>query len=139
MGKISFKLPDDFMKKIEQLGDKRGEIIENCLEAAGEVVEKKVKENLYNVLSPAERNGTLINSLGVTSPKIDRNGVYNVKIGFAPDRSDGKNNAMIASVLEYGTKDGRQPPRPFMKPAVRSVQKEAIETIIKTFEKEVKG
>lgn len=139
MAKISFKLPDDFMKKVEQLGERRGEIIEKCLTAAGEVVEKKVKENLYNVLSPQERNGTLINSLGVTSPKIDKNGVYNVKIGFDPARSDGKNNAMIASVLEYGTKDGRQPPRPFLKPAVKSVQKEAIETIINTFDKEVQG
>lgn len=138
MAKISFKMPEEFIKRIEALSDNREAVITKCLEAAGEIVEKEVKNSLYDVLSPEERNGELINSLGLTPAMIDKNGVYNVKIGFSGMRGDGKKNALVGAILEYGTKDGRQPPRPYMKPAKNRSQKAAIEAMIKTFDEEVK-
>lgn len=60
---------------------------------------------------------------------------YNVKVGFAEPRSDGRSNAMIANVLEYG-KSG-QPAKPFLKPARTASRAPCIEAMKRTFEQEV--
>ena len=67
--------------------------------------------------------------------KIDRNGNSNIKIGFSEPRSDGKSNAMLATVLEYG-KSG-QPPKPFMKPAQTQSKKECQRVMKEVLEREV--
>ncbi len=56
-----------------------------------------------------------MNALGVSGARQDRNGNFNVKLGFKEPRRDGGSNAKLGNVLEYG-KNG-QPPRPFLKPA----------------------
>ena len=71
----------------------------------------------------------------MTPVKIDRNGNSNVKIGFSEPRSDGKSNAMLASVLEYG-KSG-QPPKPFMKPTQTQSRKECQRVMKEVLEREV--
>ena len=40
----------------------------------------------------------------------DKNGDFNIKVGFSEPRPDGESNAMLASILEYG-KSG-QPAKP---------------------------
>jgi hypothetical protein len=94
----------------------------------------KVKSGLQSVLS-GDSTGELERALGVSPAKLDRNGNYNIKIGFAEPRADGKSNAMIANVLEYG-KHG-QPPRPFIKPAKTQSQKAAIAAMTAKFDEEV--
>ncbi len=120
MAKVNFKMPDDFLMKISKLADKTDEIIPKVLEAGGEVVEAKVMSNLQAVIGSGTKEesrstGELASALGTTSAKQDKDGNFNIKVGFAEPRSDGKSNAMIAGVLEYG-KSG-QPPKPFLKPA----------------------
>ena len=60
-----------------------------------------------------------------------------MKVGFSEPRLDGKSNAMIAGVLEYG-KSG-QPPKPFLKPAKSASRKACIETMKQKLEKEVES
>ena len=140
MAKASYKLPEDFLLRLSRLGDKTDSIIEKVLDAGGAVVEGKVRSNLQasignNLKEDGRSTGQLVSALGVSSAKQDRNGDFNVKVGFAEPRSDGASNAMIASVLEYG-KHG-QPPKPFMKPAKSASKSAAIAAMQSAFESEV--
>ena len=140
MAKATIKMPEDFLLKLSRLGEKTDEIIPKVLEAGGEVVEAKVKSNLQAVIGSGTKEesrstGELVSSLGVSSARQDKEGNFNVKVGFSEPRPDGKSNAMIAGVLEYG-KSG-QPPKPFLKPAKSASKNACVDAMIAAFEKEV--
>lgn len=140
MAKVELKMPEDFLLRLSRLGDKTDEIIPRVLDAGGAVVLDKVKQNLSaaigrNTKEPSRSTGELVSALGVSPAKIDRNGTYNVKIGFAEPRSDGRSNAMIANVLEYGRSG--QPAKPFLKPAKTAAREPCIEAMKTAFEQEV--
>ena len=142
MAKAAFKMPEDFLLKLSRLGEKTDEIIPKVLEAGGEVVEAKVKSNLQSVIGSGTKEesrstGELLSALGVSSARQDKNGNFNVKVGFSEPRSDGKSNAMIAGVLEYG-KSG-QSPKPFLKPAKSASKSACVDAMIAAFEKEVEN
>ena len=142
MAKAAFKMPEDFLLKLSRLGEKTDEIIPKVLEAGGEVVEAKVKSNLQAVIGndtkeESRSTGELISALGVSSARQDKDGNFNVKVGFSEPRSDGKSNAMIAGVLEYG-KSG-QSPKPFLKPAKSASKSACVDAMIAAFEKEVEN
>ena len=136
MARCTMKMPEEFLLKISRLGDKTDEVCERVLNAGAEVVLKKVRTNLRNVISKETKTqsrstGELEHSLGV-SP-----GNMNIKIGFSEPRTNGESNAKIASVIEYG-KSG-QPPKPFMKPAKSASRKECMTVMINTLDEEVKS
>ena len=140
MAKAAFKMPEEFLIKLSRLGEKTDEIIPKVLEAGGEVVEAKVKSNLQAVIGSGTKEesrstGELLSALGVSPARQDKDGNFNVKVGFSEPRPDGKSNAMIAGVLEYG-KSG-QPPKPFLKPAKSASKNECIDAMKKRFEEEV--
>ena len=142
MAKATMKLPEDFLLNISKLGEKTDEIIPRVLEAGGQIVEEKVKSNLQSIigrdtLEESRSTGELIKALGVSPALMDKDGNFNVKVGFSEPRLDGKSNAMIAGVLEYG-KSG-QPPKPFLKPAKSASRKACIETMKQKLEKEVES
>ena len=142
MAKAAFKMPEDFLLKLSRLGEKTDEIIPKVLEAGGEVVEAKVKSNLQAVIGndtkeESRSTGELISALGVSSARQDKDGNFNVKVGFSEPRPDGKSNAMIAGVLEYG-KSG-QSPKPFLKPAKSASKSACVDAMIAAFEKEVEN
>jgi len=140
MAKASVKMPDEFLDKISRLGKRTDEIVPRVLQKGGLVVEERVRSNLQNVIGSGtdgkERStGELIEALGVSSASRDRDGNYNVKVGFSEPRLDGVSNALIAGVLEHG-KHG-QPARPFLKPAKSASRSRCIKTMIQAFESEV--
>ena len=142
MAKAAFKMPEDFLLKLSRLGEKTDKIIPKVLEAGGEVVEAKVKSNLQAVIGSGTKEesrstGELFLALGVSSARQDKDGNFNVKVGFSEPRSDGKSNAMIAGVLEYG-KSG-QSPKPFLKPAKSASKSACVDAMIAAFEKEVEN
>ena len=142
MAKAAFKMPEDFLQKLSRLGEKTDEIIPKVLEAGGEVVEAKVKSNLQAVIGSGTKEesrstGELISALGVSSARQDKDGNFNVKVGFSEPRTDGKSNAMIAGVLEYG-KSG-QSPKPFLKAAKSASKSACVDAMIAAFEKEVEN
>lgn len=142
MAKAAFKMPEDFLLKLSRLGEKTDEIIPKVLEAGGEIVEAKVKSNLQAVIGSGTKEesrstGELISALGVSSARQDKDGNFNVKVGFSDPRTDGKSNAMIAGVLEYG-KSG-QSPKPFLKPAKSASKSACVDAMIAAFEKEVEN
>ncbi len=142
MARCDIQIPEDFLLKLSRLGEKTDEIIPKVLEAGGEVVESKVKSNLQAVIGSCTKEesrstGELLSALGVSSAKQDKDGNFNVKIGFSEPRPDGKSNAMIAGVLEYG-KHG-QAPKPFLKPAKSSSKSAAVAAMKAKFKSEVDG
>ena len=121
MAFIKYTMSDDFMKQLENLEKNSMEIIEKMLNAGGEIGLDAVRSELAGVVGKVTNSrstGELQASLGLTPAKKDRNGIYNVKIGFNEPRrrqpASGKimTNAEIANVLEYG-KSGQRP-RPFI-------------------------
>lgn len=142
MAKAAFKMPEEFLIKLSRLGEKTDEIIPKVLEAGGEVVEAKVKSNLQAVIGSGTKEesrstGELLSALGVSSARQDKDGNFNVKVGFSEPRPNGKSNAMIAGVLEYG-KSG-QSPKPFLKPAKSASKSACVDAMIAAFEKEVEN
>lgn len=147
MAKLTIQMPDEFLQKVSRLAEKTDEIVPKVLKAGGAVVLPKVKSNLQaavgsNTKYESRSTGELVDALGVTSQKQDRDGNFNVKIGFAePRKEEGKSknisNAMLAGILEYG-KSG-QPPKPFLKPAKTATKKPCIAAMTKTLEKEIEN
>jgi len=140
MAKAQIQMPEEFLKRLSTLGEKTDEIAERVLEAGGEVVLAKVKSNLAAVVGKntkvaSRSTGELERSLGMTPPKVDRDGNYNIKIGFAEPRSDGDSNAKIANILEYGRHG--QPAKPFLKPAKSASKKACEAAMMRKFEEEV--
>lgn len=140
MGRATYKLPEDFLLRVSKLGNKTDEILPRVLSAGAEVVEDKVRDNLKSVIGKSTNEksrstGELLSALGTSQARQDKDGNFNVKIGFSEPRSDGTSNAKIAGVLEYG-KSG-QSPRPFLKPAKRSSKKACIDAMVAKLQSEV--
>ena len=140
MARGSYKMPEDFLLKVSTLAEKTDEIIPKVLEAGGEVVKAKVKTNLQATIGSdtkltSRSTGELVDALGITPAGVDRDGNYNVKVGFDEPRKDGESNAKIANILEYG-KSG-QPAKPFLKPAKTASRKPCIEAMKRKLDEEI--
>ena len=140
MAKVKVEMPEEFLRKLSLLGSKTDEIAGRVLEAGGEVVLSKVRNNLSSVIGSGTKydsrsTGELERSLGLTPPLVDRDGNHNINVGFAEPRSDGGSNAMLANIIEYG-KHG-QPAKPFLKPAKSASRAAAVAAMQQKFEEEV--
>ena len=140
MAKAKFTMPEDFLMRISSLAEHTDEIVPRVLKAGADIVEAQVREKLESVIgsgtkAESQSTGQLIAALGTSAARQDRDGNFDVKIGFAENRTDGKSNAMIANILEYG-KEG-QPPKPFLTAAVRKSKESATQAMIDKLEREV--
>ena len=135
MAKCTAKLPEDLLKKLSRVGDNMDKIAESALTAGGDVVLRKTKSNLESMVK-GPSTGQLVSALGLSPVLLDRNGNYNIKVGFDEYRSNGSANAMVANIIEYG-KHG-QPAKPFLKNAKSSSKKECEETMARKIEEEIK-
>ena len=140
MARVDVKMPDEFLERMSRLGSNFDAIAETVLEAGGEVVLEKTKSNLASVIGSGTKydsrsTGELESSLGLTGVKMDRNGNFNIKVGFSEPRRDGGSNAQLANIIEYG-KSG-QPAKPFLKPSKSASKKQCIEAMKQAFETEV--
>lgn len=140
MARASYKIPEEFLLKVSTLADKTEEIIPKVLEVGGEVVKAKVKSNLQASIGNSTKlssrsTGELVDALGVSPAGVDRNGNYDVKVGFDEPRKDGESNAKIANILEYG-KSG-QPAKPFLKPAKTASKNACIEAMKRKLDEEI--
>lgn len=140
MAHLDVKMPDDFLEKMSKIRSYFDTVAEKVLKAGGEVLLKKTQENLSSVIGhntkyESRSTGELEDSLGLTSVKLDRNGNFNIKVGFSEPRKDGGSNAELANIIEYG-KSG-QAAKPFLKPAKSASKKECVDVMQTVFESEV--
>ncbi len=142
MAKATVEMPDDFIRKCAALGSRTDEVMGEVLKAGGGVVLEKVESNLRAVVGSGTKyesrsTGELADSLGLSPPKVNRNGDHDIKVGFAEPHSGGVSNAKLASILEHG-KHG-QPAKPFLKPARSASKTACIEAMQAKLESEVNG
>ena len=140
IAKVKWDMPTDFLNRISALGSKTDEIVPRVLAAGGAVMLARVRSNLQAVIGrrtkyKSRSTGELVSALGVSGARLDRDGNYNVKLGFAEPRRDGESNAKIANIIEYG-KHG-QPAKPFLKPAISASKAEVIQTMVSKLEEEI--
>jgi len=95
VAKVKVTMPEDLMEKITRLGNQTDAVIGRALEAGGKVALDAVKDNLSGVIgrgatAPSRSTGELVSALGLSPVKVDRNGDYNVKVGFREPRRGGK-------------------------------------------------
>lgn len=152
MATAKVKIPDKHLSKLSKLGKNTDMIVEKVLESGGEVMIKKIRENLSSVVGSGTKyksrsTGELEESLGIAPMDIDKDGNHNIKIGFNEPRRtqyeakskrsyNTATNAMVANVLEYG-KHG-QPAKPFLKTAISSSRSRCKKAMIDTFNEEIK-
>jgi HK97 gp10 family phage protein len=130
VGKVTIKMPTEFLDQLTKAAEKTDTAIPKALEAGGKVVFETMKANLRSAIGrdtkyPSRSTGKLLAALGVSPVKLNDEGNYDVKVGFSEDRE--VSNAKLANILEYG-KHG-QPPKPILKPTRRSSRKPCIEAM----------
>lgn len=132
MATVTVKLPDEFMNQLSEFDSRLEDVFTKALEDGAEIAEKQARANLKNSLS-GKSSGQLLGALGTSPVKPSRKG-YDIKIGFAETRKDGKSNEMIANIIEYGKKG--QAAKPFMKPAEDATKSKVKAKMEETFKAE---
>lgn len=152
---------DEYLAKLEQLGQKSTEMIGRAIYPAAGMVTDKIKSNIQALpvttkrgspehpidgVTSAQKTG-LLQGLGIAK-MTNNNGYVNVKVGFSgynatvsttAKTAGGTNtrqaNVMIARAVEGGTSFRKK--HPFVAPAVRAVRKNAEEKIKVEIEAEI--
>jgi len=127
---MKVKLTTELQEKLNRLAlQKVDAIAKKAVYAGAGIMADKVRENLEKNLQDSKYStGELLASLGITPPRVDRNGIINAKVGFSGYDSKGVPNALKARAMESGT--SKQPKRPFVAPAARQAKKKAEEAMI---------
>lgn len=142
MAEIKIDFPDNLLKELVSLslGTNLEKVIEEVLQAGAKVVKEEEARCLDAILKDDERSrlartGQLENALGITSVKVDKKGNSNIKIGFAPNRKDGENNAKIANIIEYGSV--KMKARPFVKVAKKNSKDKCRKAMINEYDRQI--
>ena len=160
MAKISFPGLADYELMLSRLAKGADDIAGRAIYAGAEIVADAIRSNIqglqavpdevgaiaYAEKSPAPLTESakegLLDGLGISSMQDD-NGYYNVKIGFdgynglkTKKFPQGQPNVMIARSLESGSSIA--PKRPFVRPAVNAVKKQAEAKMAEIIDQEIK-
>lgn len=135
MARVQIKLPNDFIDALDSASSLIDNSAEQVLKAGANIVEPRMRSNLSAAIGsstkqPARSTGQLAKALGTAPVKVNSRGDYNVKVGFAENRDDGRANALIANVLEHGRSN--QPARPFLAPTRSQTRRAAITAMKQT-------
>ena len=139
MARVTIEMPTTLMDQLASTAEKTDSAIPKALETGGKVVFERMQANLRSAIGRGTKvksrsTGKLLAALGVSPVKVNDEGNYDVKVGFAEGRGDA-NNAMLANLLEYG-KSG-QPPKPFLKRTKSSSQAPCIEAMQSVLKEEL--
>lgn len=137
MAKMTIQGFDEYADKLSKLGSAAPEIAKRAVKAGVNPLADEVRKGLEkNLQNSKYSTGDLLDSLGVTPVSMDKNGVYNAKVGFSGYDRKGVPNALKARAMESGT--SRQPKKPFMRPAVNRAKKRVLEEMGKSIDADLK-
>jgi len=137
MAKMSVSGLDEYIDKLSKLGSKMPEVAKRAVQAGVNPLADEVRKQLEKNLQGSKYStGDLLNSLGVTPVGVDKNGVYNAKVGFSGYDRKGVSNALKARAMESGT--SRQPKKPLMRPAVNRAKKRVLEEMGKSIDADLR-
>ena len=139
MARVTIEMPTTLMDQLASTAEKTDSAIPKALEAGGKVVFERMQANLRSAIGRGTKvksrsTGKLLAALGVSPVKVNDEGNYDVKVGFAEGRGN-VSNAMLANLLEYG-KHG-QPPKPFLKQTKSSSRNPCIEAMQSVLKEEL--
>lgn len=114
--------------------------IQTILEENAKIALPVMRRELKNAIGK-NSTGQLESALGISPVKRNHVGIFNIKIGFNEPRKDGKQNAMVANILEYGQHKGRnfQPPNPWLARSLKKIKRQVTANIKKSLEEKLKG
>ena len=154
MAKISIKVGDEWARDLMRLADQADAVAARAVAKGAGVIADQVRKNLeglkeddhyspahpeYYYLTdnemftgiPKSTKADLLDALGVTPVKTDRDGDINAKIGFDGYGSQptqkypkGLPNPLAARAVESG--NTFRPKQPFVRPAVRQAKDKAV-------------
>ena len=135
MARVQIRLPNDFIDALDSASSLIDNSAEQVLKAGANIVEPRMRSNLSAAIGsstkqPSRSTGQLAKALGTAPVKVNSRGDYNVKVGFAENRDDGRATALIANVLEHGRSN--QPARPFLAPTRSQTRRAAITAMKQT-------
>ncbi|WP_099333227.1 hypothetical protein [Actinomyces minihominis] len=142
MAKATIQLPTAFLDALNTADSQIGAFAQDALKAGAAVVEPRLRANLAGAIGrgttlPSRSTGQLMSALGTTPVKTDSRGGHDIKVGFAENRTDGRSNALVANVLEYG--QSNQPARPFLAPTRSQARRGAVEAMKQTMTAKIEG
>lgn len=134
MAKFTVKTGAEFANKIYALGKDAKTAIESALTGGAAVVKEEIGRGIQGLpeVTGVTKRG-LETGLGI-SPVGERDGVYDVKVGFEGYNERGVPNAMMARIMESGT--SKTPKHPFVEPARRRSAKAAVAAMQEAFDRE---
>lgn len=108
MAKMTFKLPEETIRKMEALGSHYDAVTSAVLEEGVKPLYDAAKQSLSSVIGqgtkePSESTGDLLESLSVTKPYQSADGNWNIKVGCIGYDRKGVPNPLKAAVLEHAT------------------------------------
>jgi len=138
MATITIEGIDQYMMKLNELGDKTPEIIDKVIQDAGEKVADAIRSN-----TPIN-TGDLRNSVSLSEPFTDKYGGRWVKVYFDGYDSKGVPNSLKARAIESGHSIGRGPnadkkvgKHPFVRKTVNRIKGSVTDFIEKSVEAEI--
>lgn len=154
MARMTVKLGDDYVVKLEAAGAKSEEMAIMAIEAGAGIVTNEIRKNLTaNINDPEsasrrgdvafknfynKTSGSLLEALGITPVDRDEAGTLQAKIGFGDPDYDPKGvpNVLKVRVMESGSSTIRK--RPFIRPAVNATKKAAKDEMQRVINEELK-
>ena len=160
MAKITFPGLAEYELMLSRLSQGAEDVAGKAIYAGAEIVADAIRSNIQGLQAVPDEVGAiayaekspaplterakegLLDGLGISSMQDD-NGYYNVKIGFdgynglkTKKFPQGQPNVMIARSLESGSSIA--PKRPFVRPAVNAVKKQAEAKMAEIIDQEIK-
>lgn len=141
MARTKITMPEKTLRQIEHLSSQTDELADDVLKTGAKVVEPVMRANLEASIGRGEdtsrSTGQLVASLGVSPVKTDGSGNHNIKVGFAENRSDGRANALLAVILEYGSSTRKA--HPFLNKTRNATKTSVVEAMKAKLESAIGG
>lgn len=141
MARMKITMPEKTLRQIEHLSSQTDELADDVLKTGAKVVEPVMRANLEASIGRGEdtsrSTGQLVASLGVSPVKTDGSGNHNIKVGFAENRSDGRANALLAVILEYGSSTRKA--HPFLNKTRNATKTGVVEAMKAKLESAIRG
>lgn len=136
MARMTFKAGEEYALRLSKLAAGSEEIAKKAVYEAAGMVADEIRANLEaNLAESRASTGALAASLGITPVTVDRDGWINAKIGFDGYDERGAPNQLKARVMESGSSKIKK--RPFVRPAVSTTKKAAVEAMRRVIDEEI--
>jgi hypothetical protein len=157
LAKMDVKGPEDYMRKLSNLGKESINICKRAVKAGANPVTDEIRKNLQSLPEdtfrrldmdekfngiPGAQKKDLLASLGIAPADIDKNGVINTKVGFHGCGShktkkypNGLPYKLLARSVDSGSSVRKK--TPFVRKAVNKTKEQSMEKIKESVDNDI--